>query len=85
MKHPSRFELRDCRRGFIQATYARIEVAIECAADFRREEGRPAFITDTWLSVDDSDCRIVWRDGEVTDEARAWVRRYLVAAPEVAS
>lgn len=66
-----RFEVRNVRTGRLEGSYARIADAIASAEGLAFDFGDRSFVVDTYLpAVDD---RIVWRNGEVTDNARLFL------------
>ena len=75
-KELPRFEVRDCRTGFIEAVYGTIEPGIEYAKMYKGEGFGPCFIVDCALPLVPDDLRIVWRDAEPRPMAVEWVRKH---------
>jgi hypothetical protein len=77
MSRSPRFEVRSCRTGHLEEVHATIMNAIDCAGNLFREWGDSYCITDAELPAFEADGtpddRIVWRQGEPTDAARAWI------------
>ena len=77
MSRSPRFEVRSCRTGNLEEVHASITNAIVAANVLQREFGDSYCVTDTDLPAFEADGtpddRIVWRQGEPTDEARKWI------------
>jgi hypothetical protein len=67
-----RFEIRSAHTGQLEAVHPDVESAIQYAGELRDNFGERFFIIDLHLApIDD---RIVWRQGEVSAQAREHLR-----------
>ena len=74
-----RFEVRSVRTGSLEGSYARVADAVTRAEEIAFDFGDHSFVIDTHLVA--ADDRIVWRNGEPSDNARTYLVQ--IGRPEV--
>lgn len=73
-----RFEVRNVRTGSLEGSYARVADAVTRAEGIAFDFGDHSFVIDTHLAAVDD--RIVWRNGEPSDNARTYLAQ--IGRPE---
>jgi hypothetical protein len=77
MKHFSRFEIRDCRTGWLQEAHATIETALTMIPVYAQEDGMTCCIVDTYLPAFGADgtpdVRTVYGSADLSEEGRKWI------------
>lgn len=71
-----RFELRSTRTGHLECVHSKFDEAKQYAENLRSEFGDTFCIIDLDLLVLPGDDRIVWRQSDVSPEARAYIFKH---------